>query len=74
MKKPNLSFERKLWKEKVKYVIGIDEVGRGAFAGPIVAGAVVFPVTTRITKKFNFLKDINDSKLLKAKERRRLAK
>lgn len=74
VKKPNLSFERKLWKEKVKYVIGIDEVGRGAFAGPIVAGAVVFPLTKKITKKLKFLKEINDSKLLKSSVRTRLSK
>lgn len=74
MSKPNLSFERKLWNKNIKYVIGIDEVGRGAFAGPIIAAGVIFPQTKRITKKFSFLKDVNDSKLLKANVRRRLAK
>lgn len=74
MTKPNFSLERKLWKQDVKYVIGIDEVGRGAFAGPIVAGAIVFSVIKKITKKLKFLRKINDSKLLKAKDRRKLAK
>lgn len=74
MKKPNLSLERKLWKNNVQYVIGIDEVGRGAFAGPIVAGAVVFPQVKRISKRLAFFKKINDSKQLKAPLRRKLAK
>lgn len=74
VKKPNFKEERKLWNKGIKYIIGIDEVGRGAFAGPIVAGAVVFPQIGRIGKKLVFLKQINDSKLIKAKARRKLAK
>lgn len=74
VKKPNFSEERALWRQNIKYVIGIDEVGRGAFAGPIVAGAVVFPKVLRISKKNRFLKEINDSKLLKAQKRKELSK
>lgn len=40
---PNLIFERKLWRREYKLVAGVDEVGRGSFAGPVVAAAVVFP-------------------------------
>lgn len=47
-------------------VIGIDEVGRGAFAGPVVAAAAVAKSTT-----FDF-KNINDSKLLRRLEREAL--
>ena len=71
---PNFSLERKLWTNGVEYVIGIDEVGRGAFAGPIVGGAVIFPKIARLNKKFQFIKNINDSKLLKAKMRLKLAR
>lgn len=39
--KPSFFFEKRLWK-KFPIVIGVDEVGRGAVAGPVVAGAVVF--------------------------------
>lgn len=39
---PNFSFEKKFWKRGYKLVGGVDEVGRGAFAGPVVAGCVVF--------------------------------
>lgn len=52
----------------------MDEVGRGAFAGPIVAGAVAFPQIMRITKKVKFLKEVDDSKLLDAKTRKNLTK
>jgi len=72
--KPNFKEERKLWRSGIKFVLGIDEVGRGAFAGPIVAGAVVFPKILKITKKNSVLKSINDSKLLKVETRRKLAK
>lgn len=72
--KPNFAEERKLWKSGIKFVLGIDEVGRGAFAGPIVAGAVVFPKILKISKKISFLKQVNDSKQLKAHIRRKLAK
>ncbi|MEK7547061.1 MAG: ribonuclease HII [Patescibacteria group bacterium] len=41
-----------------KYVIGIDEVGRGALAGPVVVAAVCFPAGLRISnKKLGVLKD-----------------
>ena len=74
MRKPSFKEERKLWKDGVEYVLGIDEVGRGAFAGPIVAAGVVFPKILRITRKLSFLKQINDSKQLKAPIRRKLSK
>ncbi len=74
LKKPSLKYEKELWNKNIKYVIGVDEVGRGAFAGPIVAAGVIFPQVKRASKKFSFLKEINDSKLLKASIRRRLAK
>ena len=49
-------------------VFGMDEVGRGSFAGPIVASAVCF------TKEYAWFKQINDSKLLTHKKRKRLSK
>lgn len=68
MRKPNFSFERKLWNKNIKYVIGIDEVGRGAFAGPIVAAGVAY----RKNFQHPVLDKINDSKLLKPKIREEL--
>ncbi len=68
--KPSFEYEKRLWKTDIKYVIGIDEVGRGAFAGPIVAAAVVFSSNA----KTDLLCDVNDSKLVKPQERERCAK
>lgn len=73
MTKPNFSFEKELWKKNIEFVIGIDEVGRGAFAGPLVAAGVVFPRIKRVNKKLKFLKEVNDSKLLKASIRKKLS-
>ncbi len=42
MKHPNFNEEKKFWKKGIKFVVGIDEAGRGPLAGPVVAGAVVF--------------------------------
>lgn len=68
MTQPNFSYEKRLWKRGYKYIVGIDEVGRGAFAGPVVVGAVVFP------KQIVEINGINDSKLLKPRFREQLAK
>jgi ribonuclease HII len=40
--KPTFKYEEKVWRRDFRFVAGADEVGRGALAGPIVAGAVVF--------------------------------
>ena len=53
-------FERKY--EHLGYVCGIDEVGRGPLAGPVVAGAVILPRDCQILY-------LNDSKQLSAKKR-----
>lgn len=49
-------------------MVGIDEVGRGAFAGPVVVGAVIFP------KQITEINGVNDSKLLKPRLREQLAR
>ncbi|MEK9175925.1 MAG: hypothetical protein AAB520_00620 [Patescibacteria group bacterium] len=40
--KPTFLEEEKLWQTGIDYIIGLDEVGRGAFAGPIVGAGVIF--------------------------------
>ena len=42
MKALGLGFEQKLWAQGYGVVVGCDEVGRGALAGPIVAAVVAF--------------------------------
>jgi len=43
-----LTTERRLWAEGVRLIAGVDEVGRGSLAGPVVAAAVVLDPGTRI--------------------------
>jgi len=59
------NFEKSLWSQNKKYIVGIDEVGRGAWAGPMVIGAVIFP--SDLEPPFI----LADSKLLSAKKRER---
>lgn len=49
-------------------IAGIDEVGRGCLAGPLVAAAVIMPVD----RKLAWYSKVNDSKLLTAKQREAL--
>jgi ribonuclease HII len=60
-----LHFERVLWKAGIVHIAGVDEVGMGPLAGPVVAAAVVFPPNTEID-------GIDDSKALDEETRRRL--
>jgi ribonuclease HII len=62
---PGLSFERQLWTAGADVVVGVDEVGRGAWAGPISVGAVVLPSDRRVYR-------VRDSKQLTERERERL--
>ncbi len=48
------------------YIAGIDEAGRGALAGPVVAAAVILPLNDQIE---TLLHGVNDSKQLSAKKR-----
>jgi ribonuclease HII len=73
MKRPTLRIEQTLWGDGVHLVAGIDEVGRGPLAGPVAAGAVVFPRGVRAAGRFRFLKRVNDSKKLSADAREELA-
>jgi ribonuclease HII len=61
-KPPGLDVERGLWADGQAVVAGVDEVGRGAWAGPLSVGAVVVPQTRRVYK-------IRDSKMLTEAER-----
>ena len=63
---PTLRLEKSLWKKGFHYIAGLDEVGRGCFAGPVVVGAVVFP------KDLQMIEGLADSKLLKPRQREKL--
>lgn len=70
---PNLNEEKKFWKKKYDFVIGLDEVGRGAGAGPVVAAAV-FLRRSKIKDGNFFFRKIRDSKKLSVKKREKLFK
>ena len=62
---PTLRLERRCWAAGDRVVVGIDEVGRGAWAGPVTVGAVVSAP--------EHVRGIRDSKLLTRPERQRAA-
>src|SRR5439155_27271583 len=70
---PRLTVEQELWQRGLRVVAGVDEVGMGPLAGPVVAAAVVFP-SARISDEIplSFPQGIRDSKTLTAKSRERL--
>lgn len=57
-----LVFERELYDKGIKYIAGVDEVGRGPLFGPVIAAAVI------LKKGYN-LKGLTDSKKLSEKKR-----
>jgi ribonuclease HII len=61
------SIERELRANGAKYIAGMDEVGRGPLAGPVVACAIVMPPGERA------ISGVDDSKALEPAERERLA-
>ena len=60
-----LHFERLLWKAGIQHIAGVDEVGIGPLAGPVVAAAVIFPPGVEI-------EGVDDSKALDEEIRNRL--
>lgn len=72
MKPPHFRYERQLWKKGFNLVAGADEVGRGAFAGPVVASTVVFAPNHKfqITNFKQWGVRVDDSKKLTDKQRR----
>jgi ribonuclease HII len=71
---PNFQIEKKFLKKGFKFIAGVDEVGRGALFGPVVAASVIFPSRTIKGVLPGWLKEVNDSKLLTPLKRRRLAR
>lgn len=60
-------YERKLWNEGFKRVMGLDEVGRGCLCGPVVASGVILEPGSEIHK------EIADSKTLSFQKRKNLS-
>ena len=60
-----LDYERDLYKDNIKLIAGVDEVGRGPLSGPVVAAACIL-------KENYYLEGLNDSKKLSEKKRDKL--
>lgn len=60
-----LDYERELYKDNIKLIAGVDEVGRGPLCGPVVAAACIL-------KENYYLEGLNDSKKLSEKKRDKL--
>jgi ribonuclease HII len=58
---PNLEFEQLLWNDGFTRIAGIDEAGRGAWAGPVAAAAIILPADPSLTRTLN---RVRDSKLM----------
>lgn len=58
-------FDKNFLSDKIQFIAGVDEVGRGPLAGPVVSAAVIFPQNI-------IIRGVKDSKLLTESERERL--
>lgn len=57
-----LEIEHQIWRRDIRIIAGVDEVGRGPLAGPVVAAAVIFP-------PYHFIDGVRDSKKLTPRRR-----
>lgn len=67
---PTLDSEKELGAAGYRSIAGVDEVGRGALAGPVFAAAVVLPLDADLA----WLPLVRDSKQLSARQRERLVR
>ena len=67
---PDLTYEMRSWEGGFRYVAGLDEAGRGSWAGPVVAAAVILPPDQPDLARR--LSGVRDSKTLTATRRERL--
>lgn len=73
-RRPDWRVEKRLWRRGARRVAGVDEVGRGPLAGPVVAAAVVIPQTRAgWNSRARWIGRLRDSKLLTAGQRGELA-
>jgi ribonuclease HII len=65
-KRPDTAFEQALWNQGLIFIGGIDEAGRGAWAGPVAAAVVVLPADLQVMET---LKGVRDSKQMTPAQR-----
>jgi ribonuclease HII len=63
---PSLACEQELWQRGLTRLAGLDEAGRGAWAGPVAAGAVILPPDPQVLE---LLSGVRDSKQMTARAR-----
>ena len=61
VRRPGIEYESTYWRAGLRYVAGLDEAGRGAWAGPVVAAAVILDACDDVPAA---LDEVKDSKLL----------
>lgn len=66
---PSTEAETAFWTQGYRFVAGLDEAGRGPWAGPVYAAAVVLPRTPLL---LTHLEDVRDSKTVSERKRERL--
>lgn len=64
----SFKLERSLSKRGISYIAGVDEAGRGALLGPVVAAAVILPPEFYGSSCPKWVAEIDDSKSLSAKK------
>jgi ribonuclease HII len=67
--KPNLMYEHQIHHQGYRFILGMDEAGRGAWAGPVTVGAVCLPLEQ--AKLSKILTDVRDSKVMTPRQRER---
>jgi ribonuclease HII len=70
----DFKIEKKILSQSCRRIAGVDEAGRGALFGPVVAAAVVFPWRWISRPVKGWLRQVDDSKLLAPLKRRELAR
>jgi ribonuclease HII len=70
VQEPDLREEMALYTEGYRHIAGLDEAGRGSWAGPVVAGAVILPIGQADLSQR--LEGVRDSKQLTPRQRERL--
>jgi ribonuclease HII len=71
---PDFHFEKGIIFQGYRSIAGLDEAGRGALFGPVVAAAVMFPVSLINKKNETWLEEVDDSKRISPTKREILAR
>ena len=67
--KPNLMYERQIHRQGYRFILGMDEAGRGAWAGPVTVGAACLPLSRPDLRQM--LAEVRDSKTMTPRQRER---